>query len=192
MYNIMHSIERHGSEKFIEEWGNLLVYFSKQKINIFALDKYTDEENKLWGIRIGLRFNKHVTLESSPRNFQENLNPSNIEGFDERIVKTPLLQVYNQRDIVNIALTQLKPDEVYYTSIKGIKMSEDSENMMIYYNDAIRSTEIGYYNDGSFLFFNISLEDKEKLNEIEIPDSTIYSFLKIYILTWFMSQRGIN
>lgn len=189
MYNIINNIERVGSHVFMEEWGNMIILFCKNKINVFAIEKYHDEATKVWGIKVGLNFKESMRLEAIPKSFKSNLDPYNVDGFNTKDLNSLLLKMYENREVINICLSTLG-DESYYTRITDAELDRD-DVIHINYENATMSTK-GYFNNGVFITFDMSYADHTKLNEMGITDDIIYAFIKIYMITWFQSQPEFN
>jgi len=178
--NIIQDIEKDPSG-FIEEFGNIVLFCVKNDIHVFSLKKYKDNDSI--GIILGINPQFDAVLQSEPDTFQELLNPANVEEINLNSSGiSNIVNLYQHRNDIKI---ELKNTCMYKNSIYAVMVNENDiiENLLY--------REVAGVN-GFELRFRILSEKYEKLNMLKFDDKSIYTFLRIFMLTWLKTQPDFN
>lgn len=185
MYNIMDTYQRN-PDKFIEDFGTIAAFMTKNNIEVFVLEKVETENS--YGIRIGIDAPDKTTLLANPPCFEKALDPNNVDEISDRTVPEGLWKMYLNRDTILITLTNVNSVK-YFTAIDYVDIKEcDSA---IGFHNYIRDSEMGYRSNGIILTFTIDGDKFDELRKIGIDETSMFSFIRIYLLTWFSCQPNL-
>lgn len=185
MYNIMDVFQRN-PDKFIEDFGTIAAFMTENNIEVFVLEKIDTE--KSFGIKIGIDAPDKTTLLANPPCFEKALDPSNVNEISDRTVPAGLWKMYLNRDTILITLTNVNSMK-YFTAIDRVEIKEYQS--AVGFHNYIRDSEAGYRTNGIILTFTIDNDKLEDMKKKGIDDSAMFSFIRIYLLTWFSCQPNL-